>query len=453
MSQTVRELESFAASVVERATAAGATAAEVFARAGVETEVGVRDGAIETLQQGSPKSVGLRLWRGDKSASTYATDFSADAIARVIADTLALTELVDPVPEAALVDRELLATSSPELDLCDPRIAAMSPDEKLELALACEAAALAADGRVTTSGGASVSDATMARALANSHGFCFGYAESYTSIGVEVIADDADGKKRNGSWSSVARHRDRVLSPDEIGRIAAARAVRQLGAGPIATERMPVVFDPRTAASLLGMLFSVLRGNAVEGRSSYLADRLGEAIAASRVTIIDDPLMPRGLGSRPHDGEGLPSRRVTFVDAGVLQQFALNSTNARKLGRAPTGHASRPASGAPGESSSNLYLVAGALAPESIIDDVERGFYCEGLMGFGFNPATGDFSSGASGRLIEGGKLTRPVSEVTVACAFPDLFGRIDAIGSDLVHDRSTCSPTIRVSEATIAGV
>jgi PmbA protein len=292
----------------------------------------------------------------------------------------------------------------------------------------------------------------MANALANSHGFCSGYESSFVSVQVEVIADDDGGKKRNGSWYSFARHREDLRSATEVGRVAAERALRQLGARPIATGKMPVVFDPWMASSLVGTLFGVLRGGAIERRSSYLVDRVGESIGSELLTLIDDPLIPRAPGSKPYDGEGLAARRTVFVDGGVLQGYALNSYSARKLGLQPTGHASRPASGSTGESSSNLFLQAGDRTPESIIGDVEYGFYCESMMGFGFNPATGDFSRGASGRLIENGVLTRAVSEITVSGNCDDIFAGLDAVGNDLVFDRSTTSPTLRIKEMTVAG-
>lgn len=448
-----KTLESLAADIVERAKKRGADAAEVYVRQGVETEISVRNGEIEQLGEGGPKSVGVRVWCGDRAASTYATDFSDTALDRVVQDAIDLAALTDPVPESALLDAERLFTGPiPDLDLYDPTIERIDAAEKLELARATEAAALASDERVTTSAGASYGDLVMAHALANSNGFCAGYAESFHSISAQVIAPDEGDKKRNGMWYSFGRHRDQLDAPDAVGRVAGARAVAQLGAGPVPTRALPVVFDPYMASRLVGLLFSVLTGGAVERRASYLADRLGETIGSPLLTLIDDPTIARAPGSRPFDGEGHAATRTAFVEEGVLRTYALNAYSARKLGLTPTGHASRPASGAPGETSSNLFLAAGESTPESLIADIEYGFYCESLMGFGFTAATGDFSRGASGRLIENGKLTRPVSEVTLSANFGDLFARLDAVANDLVFDRSTTAPTIRVSEMTLAG-
>lgn len=445
-------LKTFAESVVERAKAAGATAAEVYARHGFETEIQVRNGEIETLQEGSPKSVGIRLWTGDQSASTYSTDFSDAAISRLIADTLSLAKLTDTEPEAALPDASQMVREVVDLDLFDSQLAAFGAGDKLELIRRTERAALESDVRITASGGASYGDLVMNHAIANSHGIALDYRESFSHFAVEVVADDASNKKRNGSWFSMARHRSDLDSPEQVGAKAGERAVAQLGSAAIPTRKMPVVFDPLAGAGLIGLLFGVMTGGAIERRSSFLVDHLNEVLGSSLVTVIDDPTIRRGPGSKPFDGELLAARPTRFVDAGVLKSFALNSYSARKLGFAPTGHASRPASGRPGETASNLFLAAGDRTPSEIIGEIEYGFYCDATMGFGFNPVTGDFSRGASGFLIENGRLSRPVSEVTISANFRDIFSRIDAVGSDLRHTRSVVAPTFRVSEMTLAG-
>jgi PmbA protein len=445
-------LHTLASDILDLARNAGADAAEVYIRRGSENEVQVRNGVIETLQSGQPKSLGLRLWQGERSASTYATDLRLDPVRRLIASTLELVPLTDPVPESALAAREQLATNIPDLDLFDEAVERLSAETRLAWAREAEEVGRQSDPRITVSGGASVSDLAIEHVLATSHGFCNGYRESFASIAAELIADDAEGKKRNGSWYSYGRHLSQLESPAAVGRTAASRAVRQLGAAPVATQKLPVVFDPLPAASLVGLLFSVLTGGAVERRSSFVADQLGQRVAGSNVTLVDDPHLVRGPGSRPFDGEGLPTSRTAFIDGGELRSFALNLYASRRLGLAPTGHASRPSSGAPGESHGNLFLAPGDRDPAELIAEVRHGFYCEGMMGFGFNPATGDFSRGASGRMIVDGRLAQPVSEVTLSINFKDLLSSIDGIGRDLDHRRSVASPTFRVREVTLAG-
>lgn len=447
------DLKARAQDLVQRCLQAGASAAEVYLTEGIESEIQVRDGIVDTLSSGQPRSIGIRLWRGSRSASTTGTDFSESTVQTLIDDALELAELSDPVDGMGLAPKELLATEFPEIELFDPALQERSVDAKIALAVAAEKSALAADERVTISAGASYSDGLSYSVLATSNGFVGDAKGSWAAMGVQVIADDEDHKKRNGSWYTVARFSDDLLSPEDIGKRAAQRAVEQLGAGPIPTTNLPVVFDPYMAASLVGALFGAMSGGAIERGSSYLADLEGEAIASPLLTLIDDPRMDRGLGSRPFDGEGLPAQRTTFIENGVLKTFALNTYNAHKLGRQPTGHASRPSSGAPGESPTNLYVQAGTQTPEELIKDIEYGFYCQSMMGFGFNPATGDFSRGATGFLIEKGKLTRPVSEVTLSGNYRDMLKDIDAIANDLIHDRSVSAPSLRIKKMTLAGI
>jgi PmbA protein len=452
MSESTEQLKDFAASVVEKAKKSGATAAEAFVRQGFETEVKVRNGEVEQLQQGNPRSIGIRVWVGDRVASTYATDFSDDTISSLLARTIALAGFTDPVPESALPDPTLLARSWTLPAVYDAAFESMTAAEKLELARATEAAAFAADSRVTNSDGASWGDVVMSRALATSDGFCAGYCDGYGGLSAQAIADDADGIKRSGSWSSYSRRRDRIDSPSQVGAIAARRAVDELGSGPIPTAVMPVIFDTTAAGSLVSLLFSVLTGGALERRTSYLLDALGKSVASPIFSLVDDPTEDWGPASRPYDGEGLPARRTEFISNGILQSYAVNSYNARKLGMLPTGHASRPSYGSAGETASNLRVLSGGRTAEDIIAEIPYGFYCRSMMGFGFTPSTGDFSRGASGHLIENGKLTRPVSRVTISGNFREIFADIDAIANDADLRRSIAVPTLRVRKMTLAG-
>lgn len=445
-------LKTLAQELVTRCLEAGASAAEIYLSEGSESEIEIRDGVVDTLTSGQPRSVGIRVWRGQRSASTTGTDFSEATLQTLIQDALELAQLSDPVDGITLAPKALLAKETPNLDLFDQTHVQRSMDEKIALAVAAEAAAMAADPRITVSGGASYSDGTHAYALATSDGFIGEDRSSWAAVGVQVIADDADHRKRNGSWYSVARFADDLMPSEELGKRAAQRAVEHLGAGPIPTATLPVVFDPYMAASLFSALFGAISGGAIERGSSYLADAEGTAIASPLITLIDDPTIPRALGSRPFDGEGLPSKRTVFIQDGVLTGFALNTYNANKLGRQPTGHASRPSSGAPGEASSNLFVQPGTHSLEELIAGVDYGFYCQSMMGFGFNAATGDFSRGATGFLIENGKLTRPVSEVTLSGNYKAMLMDIDGVANDLVMDRAVSSPSLRIRKMTLAG-
>lgn len=442
------DLMQVAERALEAATRSGASAAQARLSAGFETSMTVRDGQVETVEQGSPRSLTLTVWRGDRSASGHIADLSPDAVGRLAGELVQLADVVDPVPEQGLPEAALFATETRDLDLFDPTLEAMSAEARVERLRELEALALAGDARIVRSAGASWGDAVMTSVLANTAGFSGTVRGGYAHMHVEVIADDAGGKKRNGSWYTAARHCEDLAPIAEVAARAASNCVRSIGAAPVATFTGPVVFEAPVASSLIGTLFGVISGGAVERRSSVFADQLGQVIGAPIVFVEDDPFVPRGLGSRPWDGEGLAVRPTRFVDAGRLETFALNVYHARRLGMSPTGHGS----GGGGESSQNLRLRPGGDAPERLLEGIERGLYVTSMMGFGFNAATGDFSRGASGFLIENGRLTRPVSEVTVSSNLAQMLASIDAIANDLPTDRSIASPALRIARMTIAG-
>ncbi|TVQ95351.1 MAG: TldD/PmbA family protein [Deltaproteobacteria bacterium] len=448
----VSTLQGIARNVLDLARHHGATAAEVVLAQGREASFEVRNGTVDKLEEGASRSLTLRLFQGERAAGASTSDLSPEHLDRLVRDTLALAAHADPVPEAALGDPDRLASSLPDLDLHDPAIAEIPPEEKIARARELEQRAMDADPRLTVSDGASWGDAETTRVLANSHGFCEGWRSSAAGTSVSVVADDTGGRKRRGAWGSWGRHLDQLLPPDEIASTAAHRATRQIGASPIPTGRMPVVFENTTGGALLGLLFSTLTGGAIERRASWLVDRLGDTIGSPLLHVVDDPLLPRRIGSRPFDGEGAPAAPTTFLEHGTLRTYALNSYHARRLGLAPTGHASFPSGGSTGENASNLALQPGPHPPEHLIEGIERGFYCTAMMGFGFNASTGDFSRGAAGFLIENGTLGPPVSEVTLSCNFHDLWTRLDAVANDLPLDRRVATPSFRIREMTLGG-
>jgi PmbA protein len=288
--------------------------------------------------------------------------------------------------------------------------------------------------------------------LANSEGFSGHYAASSYSLAVEPIAQDGDGMQRD-YWYSASRHFDRIEDAESIGRIAAQRAVRRLGARKIKTTRAPVVFDPEMAAGLLGSLAGAASGPALYKGASFLIGKLGQQIASPQVTIFDDGLLKSALGSKPFDGEGLATRRKTLVDKGVLATYLLNTYSARKLKLASTGNAARSLGDSPGVSAANLYLQPGTHSPEEIIRTIKAGLLVTELIGFGINSVTGDYSRGASGMWIENGEVAYPVQEVTVAGNLKEMLMSIEMVGNDLQWRSSVVSPTIKISEMTIAGL
>ncbi|HLI03663.1 MAG TPA: metallopeptidase TldD-related protein, partial [Terracidiphilus sp.] len=292
---------------------------------------------------------------------------------------------------------------------------------------------------------------------ANSRGFAGSYRTSYVGVSAAPLAVDESGQMQRDGWWSSARSLALLEPPESVGAEAARRALRRLGARRVPTQRVPIVFAPETARSLIGSLFEAVSGDAIWRGASYLAGKLGQTIAAPSVTIVDDHLMllptgAGGFGTSPFDGEGLPSRRTVVVEKGVLRSYLLNSYAARKLGMKSTHNASRGLAGAPGVGAGNLYLEPGAQAPEQLIGDVKQGLYVTSLMGFGVNTVTGDYSRGATGLWIENGQLTHAVEEVTIAGNLGEMLRNVTAIGNDLIFRGAVASPTLRIDGMTIAG-
>ncbi|MEL6183130.1 MAG: TldD/PmbA family protein [Myxococcota bacterium] len=441
-----------AAQVAERARSAGADVAEVLARTSRDLSVKVRLGAPELVEEAGSSAVGLRVVREGRSATTSTSDLSPDGLSRLIEDALEMAELAEPDPISDLPDPADRVVDPPSLDLYDPSLETFDGAEARALALEAEDAARGLDPRITNSNGATVSRTVGTMALATGDGFAQAYRNSYLSLVVQPLADDADGKKRVGFHWDARRHREALASPADVGQEAARRTLAKLGADKIPTCELPVVFSPDAGRALLALLCSCVGGAAVYKRQSYLADLEAEPIADERVHIVDDALLPRGPASRPFDGEGLPSRRTEVVSGGVLKTFLLDTYSARKLSRASTGSASRGVGSRPSPGATNFHLLPGDADPESMVKELERGLYVTSMMGFGFNAVTGDFSRGAEGFLIENGEKTQPVGEITISLGFTDLWRRIDALGDDLDPKTGLATPTFRVSRMTVAG-
>lgn len=449
----VTSLTDLAAEVVERARKGGADVAEAIARSGSQLSTKVRMGEPELVEEAGHRSLGMRVIKQQRVALTSTSDLTPRGIDRFVQDALELVDISQEDPFAGPADPELIARGAlPELDLYDPRGGEVTAAEALELARRGEQAARDADPRITNSDGATFSRTAGAFALVLSGGFRGGYAGSFASLVVVPVADDEGGKKRRGFHYTAKRYLNELDTPEAVGKEAARRTLRKLGAKKVPTCEAPVVFDPDAARAILGLLAGCAMGSSIWRKSSYLVGREGTRVASDLVTIVDDPLRPRAPGSRPFDGEGLLSRVNTVVERGTLNTYLCDSYSARKLKRAPTGSASRGSGGGVGASTSNLILQPTDMPAAEIVRSTKRGLYVTEMMGFGFNAVTGDFSRGASGFWIEDGVLTHPVSEVTISLNVDQLFQRIDAVGDDLDLRSSTASPTLRVSSMTIAG-
>lgn len=449
-------METLAADAVAQAVKAGASDAEVVIREGDEFSVNVRMGQVETLKESGSRAMGLRVYQGKRSASSSTSDLTGDGIRLLIEGALALVKVTEEDPSVGLPEEEFGAVPD-DLHLYYDDVYSLPGPERIEWARRAEAAALAADKRITKSDGGSFDAATGKKILTNSRGFVGSYRSSYAGVSAAPLAVDANGQMQRDGWWSSARCFAQLESPEAVGAEAARRTLRRLGARRVPTQRVPIVFAPEVARSLIGSVFDAASGDAIWRHASFLAGKLGEQIGASALTIVDDGtmLLPTGVGgfgSSPFDGEGLPSRRNVVVENGVLRTYMLNTYAARKLGMQSTHNASRGLAGAPGIGCGNLYLEPGTLTPEEIIGGVTAGLYVTSLMGFGTNVVTGDYSRGAAGLWIENGQLTHAVEEITIAGNLGEMMRNVTAIGNDLVFRGSVASPTLRIDGMTIAG-
>jgi PmbA protein len=430
---------------------AGADGAEVLVRDGTELEVKVRLGEPELIKEAGSRALGLRVIKDERTAVTYTSDLTTAGMERLARDSVELAALSEPDPTAALPGPEEMARDVPDLDLWDDAVLSFDVAEGIRRARAGEAAALAFDKRVSNSDGAVFGRTVGASAFATSAGFSGSVRGTHVSFAVEPLCDDADGKKRNGSFWSASRFAAGLADPEIVGIEAARRTVAKLGARKIPTGAAPVIFSSDAARGLVGQFAGVMSGGAVWRRSTYLAGREGTSVASPLVEIVDDPLVRRGPGSRPFDGEGLASRTNVLVSGGQLRTFLCDVYAARKLGRRSTGSASRGIGGSPHVGVSNLIFRAGKTAAFDL-EKVDRALYVTDLMGFGFNPVTGDYSQGAGGFWIERGERAFPVTEITVSANFDELWKGVDAVGDDLDTRTSVQCPSFRVANMMSAG-
>jgi len=445
--ESAQDLVAFA---LERARAAGAYQAEASLSSGEAFETRVRGSEIDFVKQSRDKGLSVRVFCGGRaglsSAATRTSDLDREVVARTAADAVALARATVPDACAGLPDAGF-ATELPELALFDPSDRPFDPESRIAAARAMERAAHATDPRIGDSEGSNAASGFAEIVYGNSAGFIGSYGSARHSIVAESLARGDSGMQRD-AWYSAARRWGALEPADAVGRRAAERALRRLGARRVPTCEVPVVFDPVMAPSLVRMLAGCASGYAIYRGASFLAGKLGLRVASAAVTITDDPLIPGGLGSKPFDGEGLPTRRNVLVERGRLVSYVLDTYSARKLGLSSTGQAVRGG----GASTTNLWLEPGSKSPQEIIASTARGLYVTELIGQGFNPVTGDYSRGAAGMWIENGELTYPVEEITIAGNLAQMLRDVDAVGNDLVWLGATAAPTLRIARMTVAG-
>ena len=459
------DLKQLASDVLSKALKAGATDAEAVVYEGDEFSALVHLGQVETLKESGSRAIGLRVFlnsgNAQRTASTSSSDFSDESIKRLVDGAIKLAKITSEDPFAGLPEAHEFGQLDGDLHLYFDDVNAMPPAERIEIARRTEAAAMAYDTRIQNSRGGDFDTATSHKIMMNSRGFVGEYRRSYCGFSVSPIAQDEKGGMQRNYWFSNARTVKKLEDPEEIGRIAARRTLQRLGARQVKTQKAPVVFSAEMAQSIIGNIFDAANGDAIYRHASFFSGMLGEQVAGENITVIDDGTMVfrnengdaiGGFGTRPFDGEGLPTRRTVLVERGILKNYVMNTYTARKLNMKSTGNAARGLAGNPGIGAGNFYLEAGTLTPNQIIGDIKNGLYVTETMGHGVNLVTGDYSVGASGMWIENGELAYPVEEITIAGNLKHMYKNIAAIGNDLVFRGASAAPTIRIEGMTIAG-
>jgi PmbA protein len=440
-------LSKLAERLVEAARRAGADAADAIAVRGISQGVEVRDGRVEESERSEGDDLGLRVLVGKRQAVVSTNDVRGDGVARLAERAVAMARVAPDDQYIGLADPSLLARDIPDLDMLDPHIPTTVELERR--AREAESAALAVKG-ITKSGGASASSGIGGMVLVTSGGFHGAYLRSSQSISATAISGEGTAMERDYDFTT-APHGDDLVTPETVGRTAGARAVARANPRKVETCKVPVVFDPRVAGSLIGHLVSAINGASIARKTSFLKDRLGQQLFASHIRIVDDPLRPRGLRSQPFDAEGVRVKKLAIIDQGVLTSWLLDCATARELKLQTTGHAHRGVSSAPSPGAYNLHMEAGEPSPTELISDIRQGFYVTDLIGSGVNGVTGDYSRGASGFWIENGKIAYPVSEVTIAGHLLEMFKSL-VPANDLSFRYGVNAPTLRIEGLTLGG-
>ncbi len=433
--------------LVKAARAAGADAAEAVLFESTSLSASCRLGKAEDIERSEGRDLGLRVFVGERQAVVSSTDFLPETLSALTERAVAMAKVAPPDPYCGLAGKELLATAFPDLELDDG--SDVPAETLMETAMRAEEAALAVKG-VTNSSGAGASFGRGSVYLATSAGFTGSYTGSTHSLSASVLAGEGTAMERDYDFSS-ARFLEDLEAAEEIGRRAGEKAVRRLGARKVKSQAVPIIYDPRVSNGLLGHFAGAISGASVARGTSFLQKKMGEAVFAKGVRIIDDPLKKRGLRSKPFDGEGVQTTRQAIVEDGVLKTWLLDISTAKQLGLKSTGHASRGTGAPPSPGPTNLYMEAGTLSPEELIGDIENGLYVTEMIGMGVNGVTGDYSRGASGFWIEKGKLAYPVSEITVAGNLKEMFAHLTP-ASDLTFRYGMNAPTLRIEGMTVAG-
>lgn len=444
-------LKQTAQHVVERARKQGATAADVFIREIETFSVTVRQGDVEKLKEAVSRSLRIRLFVGKRTATSQTSDFAPAIVDKLVDETVEMARLTSEDESGGLPDAEAYPSVIPDLQLADPAWDQLKPQQRIDLAQRAEAAAYATSPSITNSEGSWFEYERSLTALANSAGFVGGYDSTGGYLASMPIAE-SNGAMQQDHWMSIGRRLDQLESPEDIGRRAAERVLRRLGARKVKTCQIPVIFDPMTARTLVKHVFDAVAGDSIYRRRSFLVDQIGQSIANANVTIVDDARLPGGLGSSPFDDEGVATQMTPIVENGILRNYLHSAYSARKMKARPTGNGTRTGAGSVAVGPTNFFMHAGRHSPEEIIASVQTGLYVVELIGQGVNATSGDYSRGVTGLWIENGKFAYPVHEVTIAGNLRQMLQDIEMIGNDLTFMGPVASPTLKIRNMTLSG-
>jgi len=419
----------------------GADQIEVSIGEGNEFSLDVRQGEVERLVEAGSKGLSLRLFVAGKMARASSSDLSKETLEKLVENAIERAKLSSADPFAGLPEKEAITADTDKLKMWDPAILEMSPEMKIAAAKKTEKICLS-EPRVKKCFGASYGTYTGETFLVSSNGFTGSYKRTACSSGVYLQAGEEPNLFDEG-WGDSSRILANLESPEEIAAKAIHRVTRLIGAKKVETQNVPVVVESPMTAGLLSFLFNCINGTSIYLKQSFLEGKIGEIIGSDLVTVTDDGLIPGAAGTKPFDGEGVPTRKTVVIENGILKSYLMDTYSAKKLGMKSTGNSSGP---------NNFYLAAGTSKPEDIIKSVDKGLFLTGTIGFGMVPTTGDISRGAFGLWIEKGELAYPVAEITISGNLGQLLKGIEMVGDDVKFKDSITGPTIKVAEMTIGG-
>lgn len=448
MTQKGIDYRGLAEKLVQKCKKKGADEAEVLLETGRELSVEVRNGEIETVEESSSRGVGFRVFVGGKMAFSHCNDFTETALEDTIANAIEFARATTPDENNVLPEDEEI---TPVEGLYDSQIGRIPMDKKIELAKLVENLAMK-DPRITKSAGARYGEGEGETIIANSNGLSKSYEASACFFGVSVVAEKGEQKSSGGEYCQRRFFSD-LEAAEKIAAKAAMDAYEMLDSRMVETQKAPVIYDPDAAPAVLGGILAAVNGERVLQGASFLRESLDKKMGSELLTIIDDGTKPKGLASKPFDGEGVPTQKRVVVENGILKGFMYNTIVAKRAGVRSTGNASRTGySSLPGIGPHNFYMAAGESDPEEIVKATQKGLYLKGVTGYGINPVTGNFSGGASGFWIENGKFAFPVKGLTVAGRAAEMLNGIDMVGNDLDLNRTFTAPTFRIKLMQIGG-